>query len=240
MDDNGLEGESSEAEQGEKPDLDASPEPDTVVPETKETKTDSPNPEEPKPEEPKKAPAKGETSTKGANPLPKFDEVEKAVSEELGKISGHKPGDLLSDRNVAPVFKKLEGMGWTVADRKEIEKLFLPEGDWLVKQFRTEKGRSFLREVARNSGGLDRVDRLRRMPYGERQLSDLMRKPDGYKMVEYMVTTPGGKNLGKSLSRGKNGGKFNESTGRLYTDKQLLDRLKTSHKAELERRGLAS
>ena len=192
--------------------------------------------------EPEKTPVEEseQPPVKESNPFPKFEEIQQTVTKELGALANYKSGDLLTDRSVTPIFKKLESLGWVVAERKEIEKLLLPEGDWIARQFRTANGRKFMREVARNPSGFDRIDRLRRMPRGEQQLADLIRQPEGYKMIEYMVTTPGGKNLGKSLSKGVNGGKFNEPTGRLYTEKQLLDRLKQSHDAELQRRGQTS
>jgi hypothetical protein len=107
--------------------------------------------------------------------------------------------------------------------------LFLPDGDWLAKQLRSKKGKLFMRNVAKHPDGFDRIDRLRRMPGGEKQLAELIQSPEGFKMVEYMTTTPGGKNLGKQLAKGKNGANFNEPTGRLYTEKQLIERLKQLH-----------
>lgn len=169
--------------------------------------------------------------------LPEFKEIEKAVAKQLAAAKDYKTGDLLTDASVSPVFKSLEELGWPVKEKKEIERLFLAENDWLVKQFRSKKGQAFMRNVAKNPDGFDRLDRLRRMPGGERQVADLIQSPDGFKMIEYMSTTQGGKNLGKQLSKGKRGENFNEPTGRLYTERQLIDRLKSLHKqAELETR----
>ncbi|MGE3315400.1 MAG: hypothetical protein AB7O26_09805 [Planctomycetaceae bacterium] len=164
-----------------------------------------------------------------AKPLPKFDDIQQAVVKQLALGKDYQPGDLLTDAAIAPIFRSIEELGWNVQPRKEIERLFLPENDWLAKQLRTKKGKIFMRNVAKNADGFDRIDRLRRMPGGEKQLSELIQSPEGFKMVEYMTTTPGGKNLGKQLSRGKNGANFNEPTGRLYTQKQLIERLKQLH-----------
>lgn len=175
--------------------------------------------------------------TTAKNRPPDFKEIEKAVAKQLSSAKDYKTGDLLTEASVSPVFKSLEDLGWSVKEKKEIEKLFLPENDWLVKQFRSKKGQAFMRNVAKNPDGFDRLDRLRRMPGGERQVADLVQSPDGFKMIEYMSTTQGGKNLGKQLSKGKRGENFNEPTGRLYTERQLIDRLKSLHKqAELETR----
>jgi hypothetical protein len=55
-------------------------------------------------------------------------------------------------------------------------------------------------------------------------------------MIAYMTTTPQGRNLGRQLSRGRNGKNFNEATSRLYTSKDVLQRLEESYEAEQKRR----
>ena len=72
------------------------------------------------------------------------------------------------------------------------------------------------------------------LAHGQQTVCDLIRGPDGYKMIEYMTTAPGGKNLGKQLSRGPKGRDFNKQTGRIYTAKALLERLKESHNEALK------
>jgi hypothetical protein len=74
------------------------------------------------------------------------------------------------------------------------------------------------------------------MPYGQQQIADLIRSPDGYKIFEYMTTTQGGRNLGGMLSQGVNGRDFNSPTGRIYTEVELLKRLKKSYDIEAVRR----
>ena len=53
--------------------------------------------------------------------------------------------------------------------------------------------------------------------------------PDGYKLFEYMTTSKGGKALGEQLSNSRRGRNFNKPTGRIYTAKGLIERLKLSH-----------
>lgn len=167
--------------------------------------------------------------------FPKFDDVERTIATQLATSKEYKSGDLLTASSLGSVFNSLSELGWDVAERKELEQHFLPENDWLAKQFRSKKGRIFMRNIAKNPDGFNRLDRLRRMPGGERQVSELIQSPDGAKMIEYMTTTPGGKNLGRQLSNGKNGENFNSPTGRIYTEQQLLARLKQLHKIEQDR-----
>ncbi len=51
-------------------------------------------------------------------------------------------------------------------------------------------------------------------------------------MIEYMTTTHEGRNLGALVSEGVNGENFNKPTGRIYTERELLNRLKISYDAE--------
>jgi hypothetical protein len=73
------------------------------------------------------------------------------------------------------------------------------------------------------------------MPYGPRRIRELIRGPDGYKLIEYMTTTKGGKNLSKQLACGVNGKGFNKPTGKIYTLRQLTAELQRLHKAALAR-----
>ena len=169
-------------------------------------------------------------------PLPSFDLVTKQVKQVLALDSEYREGDLLTAPKVERILAKLEQIHWKVADAKEIIKLVLPESDWMATRLLNGEGRQFMRRIAALPGGYDRVDRLRYLPEGERVVTNLLDGPDGYTMIEYMTTTRGGKNLGDYLSEDDNGAEFNKRTGRIYTEKELLKRLKVSYDAEEARR----
>jgi hypothetical protein len=171
-------------------------------------------------------------NTAPAQPLPPFDEVTQAVEKHFAQARAYRSGDILTREAVAPLFARLEKIHWKVEDRAEIEQQLLPGSDWMARQFATPSGRAFMRKMADLPHGFDRVDRLRRMPGGERQLADLVRSKDGYKMVEYMTTTRNGKNLGRLLSQAIDGSDFNNPTGRIYTELDLLKRLKKSYEVQ--------
>jgi hypothetical protein len=168
--------------------------------------------------------------------FPTFEKVQQTVEKQFSLNRGYRSGDLITTSDVESVFRKLEKINWKVADRKDILKQVLSSSDWMARQFSTNSGRDFMRHVSDLPGGYDRVDRLRRMPYGQQQIAALIQGPDGYKMFEYMTTTPGGKNMGLMLSQGVNGADFNGSTGRIYTELDLLKRLKKSYDREAVRR----
>jgi hypothetical protein len=168
-------------------------------------------------------------------PLPDWKKVQTAVQSQLAKQTGYRKGDLLSQGRVAPLFPILKKLGWSVADQKEIQKSLLSDGDFLVVQLRSSRGRSFMRKIAKSRSAYDRLDRLRRLPYGKRRVREIIRSRGGHTLILYMTKTKGGKNLGNQLSRIKSGRNFNQSTGRIYTEKSLLARLEKSYQAEVKR-----
>ncbi|HXY35235.1 MAG TPA: hypothetical protein VEI07_13475 [Planctomycetaceae bacterium] len=169
-------------------------------------------------------------------PLPSFDLVTKEVKRQLALDSEYQEGDLLTAPKVEKILSKLEKVNWKVADAREIVRLVLSDTDWLAVRLSAGDGKAFMRQIARMPGGYDRVDRLRNLPNGENLVTDFIEGPEGFKMIEYMTTTQGGRNLGDYLSEDENGADFNKRTGRIYTEQDLLRRLKESYDAEEARR----
>jgi len=169
-------------------------------------------------------------------PLPSFSDVKEVVLREFGRFPNHQPADNISCGQVEPVFQQLAGLGWKVADWREILEAVPADGDFLVEQLRTPAGRKFMREIAKYPNAYDRLDRLSRLPHGKKDIKALIRGPGGHKLLEYMTTTSGGRNLGKQLSNAPKGRNFNDPTGRIYTVKLLLARLKKSYTAASEPR----
>ncbi len=174
------------------------------------------------------------TSACGAvkdKPLPSFADVREAVIRHFELLPGYRPGDIIARSDVAPLFGRLGRLGFSVANREAILKKVPTDGDFLVRELRTRRGRKFMRRIANYPDAYDRLDRLSRLPHGKRTVHDLIRGPGGYKMIKYMTTTPGGKNLGRQLSNAPKGTDFNKPTGRIYTVKLLLAHLKLSYAA---------
>ena len=129
---------------------------------------------------------------------------------------------------------KLRQIGLPLPDAKQILEKVPAKDEFLAVQLHTPNGWKFMREISGYKGAYDRLDRLSRLPYGKQTIRDLIRGPDGYKMIEYMTTTPGGKELGNQISNAPQGEAFNGKTGRIYTAKTLLLRLEQSRAASLK------
>jgi len=187
--------------------------------------------------------------------FPEWSEIESVLNDHFSGGSGKKSArrsksrrheqlqenDLITQQDVSGLFSKIEKSGWEISkqDRKQILDHLLSESDSLVRQLRTAHGKKFMRKISKLPGGYDRIDRLRKMPHGKYRIQEFIKGPDGDKMIEYMTTTKYGKNLGKLLSNAKSGRNFNEPTGMLYTQKDVLEHLQKIYQidqAEAEQR----
>lgn len=167
---------------------------------------------------------------------PKLDQVLEAAEKHFKTLANYEPGDILSRGDVEPIFKRLEKLGWKVHDHKQLVEQVLPDDAFVVRQVRTAAGRKFMRQVARIPHGYDRLDHLSRLSDANTLIPRLVNGVDGYKMIEYLVEAPGGETMGRMLSNVPNGQNFNRPTGRIYTEKEFIARLKHSYEAEQKRR----
>lgn len=186
--------------------------------------------------QPKKKAAKPKPA-KNEEKFPTWTEVKSITSTQLQRRIGYRSGDILSRGDAKRVLDALKKAGWKINDANAIAGQFLSDNDDLVRQLRSRRGVPFMRKLAGNKQVYDRLDRLRKLPLGRRRIPELINNPGGYTLVLYMVKTPGGRNLGRYLNKTRSANNFNQPTGRLYTEKELLDRLRKSYNAEVKKRG---
>ncbi|HEX3871141.1 MAG TPA: hypothetical protein VHV77_11925 [Pirellulales bacterium] len=144
------------------------------------------------------------------------------VQFQLSKTSGYRNGDLITAGDVEPILKELAGRKWSTKELAIVRAKLVPDSALIAREFRTPNGRQFMRQSGRYQMGYDRIDRLSQLSDGPTVLWRLMNGPDGYKLIEYMATAPGGQQLGRMLSRDPKAGNFNAPTGRIYTADQLV------------------
>jgi hypothetical protein len=137
--------------------------------------------------------------------------------------AGYQPGDLVTQPPTMQLLKQLESKGWRVREKEELLKRVPKADDFLVRQLSDARGREFLRKIEKFPEGIDRVDRLSRLPQGEMSVNDLIRKvPNGADWIEALTTTRRGEIEGQRLSNSVDGRDFNEPTGRIYTLPELV------------------
>src|SRR5262245_4649628 len=167
-----------------------------------------------------------------AHRLPSLGEVHRIVQQRLASLPDYRPGDLISRSQVQPIFAYLKSAGWTVRDQAQILKLVPADDEWFVRELRTSGGQAFMRQSAKFPLAYDRIDRLSSMTMGHQNVKALIAGPDGYKMIQYMTTTPYGRNLGQMLSQDPRAADFNSPTGKLYTGQAFFNRLAQSYDVE--------
>ena len=155
-----------------------------------------------------------------------FTQIEKALADHLSKLPEYRVGDLLTKSDVSSALAQLEQLGWQSLDPDAVLAGVLADNDFLAAELRTADGRKFMRKISGYPQAYDRLDRLARLPQGKRTVQDLISGAGGYKLIEYLTTASGGKELGKQLSDTPKGAKFNQPTGKIYTSNDLVRVLK--------------
>lgn len=154
---------------------------------------------------------------------PSPDQLLKFIHLQLESAANYKEGDLLTRSVVKKIFVALAKRGFKIEKSEEILKRVLSDDDFLVRQLQDVKGRAFLRKIEKLPGGIDRLDRLCRIPNGEASVRDLIHKvPNGHEWIEAMVTTKRGRILGERLSNSPQISNFNDPTHRIYKPEDLV------------------
>lgn len=177
----------------------------------------------------KERPAESPMQPTTPEKFPKWSKVESLARTHFTGLEEHKKADLISQGDLKGLFRKLEKLGWSVEHKRRLTDRLLPKNDYVVRQLRSRRGRDFMRHVSVRPGAYDRLDRLRRMPYGKRRIREMIDSPGGYDLLIYMTTGRQGRNMGRSISRGKNGRNFNKPTGRIYTSSAFIKLLRQSY-----------
>jgi hypothetical protein len=168
--------------------------------------------------------------------FPSLQRVQKVADKQFSSLSDYQPGDLISRSQVKPIFDELNRLGWNVRDRADILGMIPGDDEFFVRELRSAAGRKFMRQSGKYPLSYDRIDRMSHMVMGEQNVRALVRGPDGYRMIQYMASTPYGHNLGQMLSQDPRGADFNTATGRIYTADALLAQLTESYQAEMKAR----
>ena len=173
-------------------------------------------------------------ATSDVKSLPDWSTLEQVASRHLATLPDYQPGDLIVESNVMPMFDQFQQMGWNVTERRVIQRQLIKDADFVARKLRTKKGMKFMRNIVKYPDAFDRLYRMAALSGGRTLVNDLIAEPAGHEMIEYLTTSKGGKNMGKMLARAPKGSDFNKPTGRIFTEKQLLDRLRECYARDLK------
>ena len=159
-----------------------------------------------------------------------FRDVEAITKHHFQQRKGFQEKDIITREEGKALFKKLSLHGWTVPSADSVLDRMLPKDSFLVRQFTSQKGQSFMRKVNRYPQSYDYIDRLSHMPQGKQDVHDMINKlPDGEQIIIAMSTTKRGHRLIDRLGKSRAGRDFAKPTKRIYTMPDLLAELKQSY-----------
>jgi hypothetical protein len=162
--------------------------------------------------------------------FPKFEKIEAAVLRYFQSQPDFQPSMLITREQVEPLVGVLELMGFKLPNPKTILDKLPANNEFLVVELYSQQGRKFMEQIADYPNAYDRLDRLSRLPYGKQTIHDLIVGPDGHKMIQYLTTASGGKEMGKQLANAPQGENFNKPTGRIYTVSMLIKNLQSQYR----------
>ena len=184
---------------------------------------------------------KSETALANENDgLPDFDKVKNLVQWHFESRRDRSPGDILSRSNVEPILKQLLLIGWFIRDRKSILNRVPRDDAYLVRLLRTTAGKKFMHNVREYPMVYDRMDRLIGLAQGREVLQEMIRMPDGHKLMLKLTQKNDNDKTDPLLARVRVGPRFNKPTGRIYTVDYLLAALKKSHERSIGKSAAAA
>ena len=176
---------------------------------------------------------------KKKKPLPTFTAVRNVVDRHFAEMPDFRPGDIISQGDLKPIFPELKKIGWKVRDEKELVSRVADDQNFVVQLLRSKSGRKYMRKVSAYDLVYDRMDRTAQLRGGKRLLSDLLKLPDGHEYLQ-VKPTPGFRNLAQLLpknisGRSPKGIDYDKPTGTIYTLDVFLEQLQQSHAAAMQR-----
>jgi hypothetical protein len=158
-----------------------------------------------------------------------------AVKQYFASLPDYQPGDLLTRSQASGALAEAADAGVKVPHAEQILAATLPDNSFLARELSTPAGKKFMRKVARQRGGFDRLERLSSISRGQTLVRDLIRGADGDKFIEYLTTTRGGRKLGSTLAGARQGTDLNKPTGHIYTAEDLMAAIEASLATGAER-----
>ncbi|NLX54275.1 MAG: hypothetical protein GXY58_04095 [Planctomycetaceae bacterium] len=164
-------------------------------------------------------------------------DVTRIVADYFSRQAGHQAGDIIAQSDVKAVLQELAAAGWRPPDRAQLLADTLPDDNTLVSTLRSRQGRRFMHRVNTYDSIYDRLDRVSRVSGGQRMINSIVRLPDGEKYALPKRQTPHGvpdfldllpKNASGKVRSIKD---YDQPTGRIYTQADLLARLIHSQQA---------
>jgi hypothetical protein len=161
--------------------------------------------------------------------MPDWKTVEDAAKKHFRALPNYKPGDILSQGQVKPLLAQLAKSGWKISDQRELLVQICPDNDFVVQQLRTKNGQKFMRSTGGSAEQYDYLRRLADTKGGDRQITNIMALPNGNDVLTALTKSKAGKDISRRLADGPRTQGYDTPTGYIYTEAQVLERIKESY-----------
>lgn len=162
--------------------------------------------------------------------MPDWKTVESTAKTHFKSLPNYQPGDVVSQGQVKPLLAQLAKLGWKVSDERALLSQICTDDDFVVRQLRTKSGLKFMRSTGGAAAAqYDYLRRLGATKGGDRQVANILALPNGNEVLAALTDSKAGKDISRRLAEGPRTRNYDTPTGMLYTQTQILARLKESH-----------
>jgi hypothetical protein len=173
--------------------------------------------------------AEPSASAADATAMPDWKTVEDAAKKHFRALPNYKPGDILSQGQIKPLVAQLAKQGWKISDQRDLLAQICPDNDFVVEQLRTKNGQKFMRSTGGSAAQYDYLRRLAETKGGNRQVADILKLRNGNDVLSALTKSKAGKDISRRLADGPRTQGYDKPTGYIYTEAQVLERLKESY-----------
>jgi hypothetical protein len=161
--------------------------------------------------------------------MPDWKTVAATAKQHFQSLPNYQPGDVLSQGQIKPLLAKFAKAGWKLSDQDAFLGQICADDDFVVRQLRSKSGQKFMRNMRGSAEQYDYFRRLAATKGGDRAVADIMKLNNGNDVLAALATSKAGKDISRRLADGPKTQDYNTPTGYLYTETQILARLKESH-----------
>ena len=182
----------------------------------------------------------GQFVTANEGKISSAQDVTAVAQDYFAELENYRSGDLVTTDDVKPLLKKLSKKGWNVPEQETLLARLVTTGSYLDRTFSSKKGQKFFREISKVPGGIDRVERMSNLKNGKGSINQLVNFPRGSDLIKEMATTSVGRSFGSRGARTPAGQNLNQATGKIYTEKALVQELVARFNQDPARKKLVS
>jgi hypothetical protein len=161
--------------------------------------------------------------------MPDWKTVESTAKQHLKSLPNYQAGDILSQGQIKPLLAKLAKAGWKLSDQKELLGQIAADDDFIVRQLRSKSGMKFMRSTGGSAEQYDYLRRLSETKGGDRAVTDILKLPNGNDVLTALTKSKAGKDISRRMAAGPHTQGYDTPTAYLYTETQVLARLKESY-----------